>query len=140
MYTNWCEGLFIDTSAETLVEIKLKSLQNYRQHNNFKTLGQHQVDIYTGFNVMILLLELQPYAQGIHDFLEYIIFYPSAQPQGDSLRSDLLKIINYCNSLQEDTFKSIVGQFFSATHLLATYLFQADLSRSHLLQTNLSGA
>ncbi len=99
---------------------------------------------------MILLLELQRYAQENHVFLEYIIFYRYGQPQGDSLRSDLLKIFNYCNCLQEDSFKSIVGQFFSATHLRATYLFQedlshtnlrqADLSHSYLLQTNLSGA
>ncbi|WP_049790893.1 pentapeptide repeat-containing protein [Trichormus azollae] len=99
---------------------------------------------------MILLLELQRYTQENHVFLEYIIFYASGQPQADSLRSDLLKIINYCNCLQEDSFKSIVGQFFSATHLRASYLFQADvshtnlsqadLSRTYLLKTNLSAA
>jgi uncharacterized protein YjbI with pentapeptide repeats len=99
---------------------------------------------------MILLLELQRYAQENDVLKEYIIFYASGQPQGDSLRSDLLKIINYCNCLQEDSFKSIVGQFFSATHLRATYLFQADvshtnlsqadLSRTYLVQTNLNAA
>ncbi|WP_413172553.1 NACHT domain-containing protein [Anabaena azotica] len=154
-YTNWREGQFIDTSAETLAQIKLKNLQNYRQYENSKKLGQRQVDIYAGLNVMILLLEIQRYAQE-HDVLkEYIIFYPSGQPQGDSLRSDLLQVINYCNCLQGESFKSIVGQFLSATHLRATYLFQADLSytdlsqadlsradlsRSYLVRTNLSGA
>lgn len=154
-YNNWREGQFIDTSAENLAQIKLKSLKNYRQHENSKKLGQRQVDIYAGLNVMILLLEIQRYAQG-HDVLkEYIIFYPSGQPQGDGLRSDLLQVINYCNCLQGESFKSIVGQFLSATHLRATYLFQADLSytdlsqadlsradlsRSYLLRTNLSGA
>jgi uncharacterized protein YjbI with pentapeptide repeats len=158
-YNNWCQGKFIDSPAETLAQTKLRQLQkyipNYHQNYRIKNLGQRQVDIYAGLNVMILLLELQRYAQE-HDVLkEYIIFYPSGQTQGDNLTSDLLRMINYCNCLQGDSFKSIVGQFFSATHLRATYLFQADLSgidlshadlsraelsRTYLLQANLSNA
>ncbi|MBK1988631.1 pentapeptide repeat-containing protein [Sphaerospermopsis aphanizomenoides BCCUSP55] len=154
-YINWCQGKFIDTAEETLAQNKLKNLQKYNQNYRINNLGQRQVDIYAGLNVMILLLELQRYAQE-HDVLkEYIIFYPSGQPQGNSLRSDLLRLINYSNCLQGESFKSIVGQFLSATHLRATYLFQADLSytnlnqadlsradlsRAYLLHTNLSGA
>jgi uncharacterized protein YjbI with pentapeptide repeats len=154
-YNNWCQGKFIDSPAETLAQTKLRQLQKYIPNYSLENLGQRQVDIYAGLNVMILLLELQRYAQE-HDVLkEYIIFYPSGQTQGDNLTSDLLRMINYCNCLKGDSFKSIVGQFFSATHLRATYLFQADLSstdlshadlsraelsRTYLLQANLSNA
>jgi uncharacterized protein YjbI with pentapeptide repeats len=154
-YTEWCQGKFIDTPEETLAQIKLKQLQKFSKNDRIDNLGQRQIDIYAGLNVMILLLEIQRYAQE-HDVLkEYIIFYPSGDTQGDNLTSDLLRLINYCNCLREDSFKSILGQFFSATHLRATYLFQADLSgmdlsqadlsraelsRSYLWQTNLSNA
>lgn len=154
-YKQWRQGKFIDIGEETLAQIKLRQLKNASQSYRMQNLGQRQVDIYAGLNVMILLLELQRYAQE-HDVLkEYIIFYPSGQTEGDHLTSDLLRIINYCNCLQGESFKSIVGQFFSATYLRATYLFQADLSginfnqadlsraelsRTYLLETNLSNA
>lgn len=154
-YNNWCQGKFIDTPEETLAQTKLRQLQQYSENDRIENLGQRQIDIYAGLNVMILLLEIQRYAQE-HDVLkEYIIFYPSGETQGDNLTSDLQRLINYCNCLRGDSFKSIVGQFFSATHLRATYLFQTDLSgtdlsqadlsraelsRSYLLQTNLSHA
>ncbi|MBC5798161.1 pentapeptide repeat-containing protein [Sphaerospermopsis sp. LEGE 00249] len=154
-YNNWCQGKFIDTPEATLAQTKLRELQQYSENDRIENLGQRQIDIYAGLNVMILLLEIQRYAQE-HDVLkEYIIFYPSGETQGDNLTSDLQRLINYCNCLRGDSFKSIVGQFFSATHLRATYLFQTDLSctdlsqadlsraelsRSYLLQTNLSHA
>ncbi|TAF08968.1 MAG: NACHT domain-containing protein [Nostocales cyanobacterium] len=154
-YKNWCQGKFIDTAAETLAQAKLRQLQNDGQNCQMENLGQRQVDIYAGLNIMILLLELQRYAQE-HDVLkEYIIFYPSGQTEGDNLRADLLRMINYCNCLEGESFKGIVGQFLSAAHLRGTYLFQADLSgadlsqadlsraelsRTYLLQTNLSNA
>ncbi|MEA5577994.1 NACHT domain-containing protein [Anabaena sp. UHCC 0451] len=154
-YNNWSQGKFIDSPTETLAQTKLRQLQHDNQNHRIENLGQRQVDIYAGLNVMILLLELQRYAQE-HDVLkEYIIFYPSGETEGDNLRSDLLRIINYCNCLPTEGFKNIVGQFLSATHLRGTYLFQADLSgadlsqadlsraelsRTYLLQTNLSNA
>ncbi|MBD2296753.1 pentapeptide repeat-containing protein [Anabaena sphaerica FACHB-251] len=139
-YTNWCQGKFIDSPEQTLAQTKLRQLQHYSQNYSIENLGQRQVDIYAGLNVMILLLELQRYAQE-HDVLkEYIIFYPSGQTEEDNLRSDFLRIINYCNCLQEESFKSIVGQFLSATHLRGTYLFQADLSGTDLSQADLSRA
>ncbi len=44
-------------------------------------LGQRQVDIYAGLNVMILLLELHRYAQERDEFKEQMIFYPSGKNQ-----------------------------------------------------------
>ncbi|NET74326.1 MAG: pentapeptide repeat-containing protein, partial [Sphaerospermopsis sp. SIO1G2] len=139
-YSDWCHGKFIDTAAETLAQIKLKQLHQHSNNTKIQNLGQRQIDIYAGLNVMILLLEIQRYAQE-HDVLkEYIIFYPSGETQGDNLTSDLLKIINYCNCLQADSFNSIVGEFFSSAHLRATYLFQANLSGIDLSQADLSRA
>ncbi|WP_353930132.1 pentapeptide repeat-containing protein [Okeanomitos corallinicola TIOX110] len=139
-YSNWYQGKFIDTPEVTLAQTKLQQLQQYSTNQRIENLGQRQVDIYAGLNVMILLLEIQRYAQE-HDVLkEYIIFYPSGETQGDKLTSNLLGIINYCNCLQEDSFKSIVGNFFSATNLRGTYLFQANLSGIDLSQADLSRA
>lgn len=139
-YHNWYQGKFIDTAELTLAQKKSQQLQQDSRNDGEQNLGQRQIDIYAGLNVMILLLEIQHYAQE-HDVLkEYIIFYPSGETQGDHLTADLLRIINYCNCLQGDSFKSIVGQFFSATHLRATYLFQADLSGMDLNQADLSRA
>ncbi|WP_157749961.1 hypothetical protein [Dolichospermum compactum] len=39
-------------------------------------LGQRQVDVYAGLNVMILLLAIQRYAQEDELLKEHIIFYP----------------------------------------------------------------
>jgi uncharacterized protein YjbI with pentapeptide repeats len=139
-YQQWSKGKFIDSSEETLAQTKLKQLQEDRENDQVKNLGQRQIDIYAGLNVMILLMEIQRYAQQ-HDVLkEYIIFYPSGETQGNDLTSDLLNIINYCNCLQGDSFNSIVGQFFSATHLRGANLFQADLSGIDFSQADLSRA
>jgi len=110
-YTRWCQGEFIDSVTITLPQLKAQELQKYNI-----MLGQRQVDIYAGLNVMILLLELH------RD--------PSGQlPTEHPWRLQLLRTINYSDSWQVETFKHILGQ----------YLFNADLRGNNLRGVELRG-
>ena len=63
-------------------------------------LGLRQVDVYTGLNVMILLLELHRYAQRRDELKDKIAFYPCGQPDTEKLDSErLLRIIGYGHCL-----------------------------------------
>jgi hypothetical protein len=59
-YLRWCEGEFIDMLPESLPQKKMRLL---RDQLKTQELGQRQIDIYAGLNVMILLLELHRYGQ-----------------------------------------------------------------------------
>ncbi|WP_375469745.1 pentapeptide repeat-containing protein [uncultured Nostoc sp.] len=145
-YGNWCKGKFIDSAEETLPQKKLRQLQKY----GIQGLGQRQVDIYAGLNVMILLLELHRYAQERDDLKQEIVFYPSGQAEGTSKTTQLLRIINYSDCIQLQTFNSVVGQFLSradligadlrGAHLRGAHLSRADLSGAYLIYANLRGA
>ena len=140
-YGNWCKGKFIDSAEETLPQKKLRQLQKY----GIQGLGQRQVDIYAGLNVMILLLELHRYAQEQDDLKKEIVFYPSGQAEGTSKTTQLLRIINYSDCIQLQTFNSVVGQFLrgaylSGAYLRGAYLSGAVLSSAVLSSADLSGA
>jgi len=135
-YVNWCKGKFIDSAEETLAQKKLRQLQKY----GIKELGQRHVDIYAGLNVMILLLELHRYAQGRDDLKQQIIFYPSGQPEEDFYTAQLLRVINYSDCFQLETFNSVVGQFLSGANLRGADLRGADLRGADLSDADLSGA
>ncbi|WP_016951782.1 pentapeptide repeat-containing protein [Anabaena sp. PCC 7108] len=145
-YTSWCQGKFIDTAEETLSQNKLRELQNAGIYQ----LGQRQVDVYAGLNVMILLLAIQRYAQENEVLKEYIIFYPSGQPQENNFTYQLQNVIHYSSCLQGENFRSLVGQFLSGAHLRGASLLninlsyadltEADLSRAHLCRANFSYA
>ena len=62
---------FIDATAETLPQRKARQLQNYQVFT-----GQRQVDIFTGLNVLILLLEIHRHAQLVEALKTVIHFYP----------------------------------------------------------------
>ncbi|MEH1923046.1 NACHT domain-containing protein [Nostoc sp.] len=135
-YVNWCKGKFIDSAEETLPQKKLRELQKY----GIQGLGQRHVDIYTGLNVMILLLELHRYAQGRDDLKKQIIFYPSGEPEGNYNTDQLLRIINYTDCFELETFYSVVGQFFRGADLSGANLRGADLSCVNLSRANLGSA
>jgi hypothetical protein len=135
-YANWCQGKFIDTAEETLAQTKLKELQNFGSYQ----LGQRQVDIYVGLNVMILLLAIQRYAQEDEVLKEHIIFYPSGQPEGNNFTYQLQNIIHYSSCLKGEDFRSLVGQFLSGTHLRGASLSQINLSYTDMTEADLSRA
>ena len=140
-YRRWCEGEFIDTPEETLPQKKTRELQKQGIQ-----IGQRQVDVYAGLNVMILLLELHRYAQERDDLKKEIHFYPSGQPNaGNYLKKQLLRIINYSDCIKLGNFNSVVGQFLSRAdlshaNLFGAHLLGADLSRANLSRANLFGA
>ncbi|MEH1908829.1 MAG: pentapeptide repeat-containing protein [Nostoc sp.] len=145
-YRRWCQGEFIDGTPDDNLpqQTKLKlAAENI-------TLGLRQVDIYTGLNVLILLLELHRYAQERDELKQKIIFYPSSQPDTDNFfTSQLLRIINYSDALEIGNFSSIVGQFLKGGNFRSAYLGDAnltganfsgaDLSRAYLGDANLTG-
>ncbi|MGV0102861.1 hypothetical protein NSTCB13_01417 [Nostoc sp. DSM 114160] len=145
-YRRWCQGEFIDGTPDDNLpqQTKLKlAAQNI-------AIGLRQVDIYTGLNVLILLLELHHYAQGQNELKQKINFYPSAQPDTDNFfTSQLLRIINYSDALEIGNFSSIVGQFLKGGNFRGAYLGDAnltgadfsgaDLSLAYLGDANLTG-
>ena len=134
-YQRWCEGEFIDAHIETLPQKKSRQL-----HEQNIELGQRQVDIYAGLNVMILLLELNRYAREIDDLKEQIVFYPSGKPEKDRLNNQLLHVINYSDVIEIGTFNKSVGRYLSGANLSGAYLSGADLINANLSRANLSGA
>ncbi len=130
-YLDWCDGTYIDATAETLPQRKARQLQDYQVD-----VGQRQIDIHTGLNVLILLLETHRYAQTVEALKTAIHFYPCGQP--DTERHDdkrLLRMIHYSDCLQLGTFNQSVGRFFGSADLRSV-----DIRGANLNSANLSGA
>ncbi|NER99176.1 MAG: NACHT domain-containing protein [Symploca sp. SIO1B1] len=145
-YLRWCDGEFIDIPEETILQ-----KTTWRLQNQGISLGQRQVDIYTGLNVMILLLELHRYAQVKNRLKNKVTFHPCSQPDSEGFDAQrLLRILNYSNSNKLGTFRETVGLFLkgadlnrvklSGTDLRGTNLSGADLSGTKLIGTDLNGA
>ena len=145
-YFRWCDGEFIDLAEETLPQKKTRQFKDLGIQ-----LGQRQVDICTGLNVMILLLELHRYALSRDDLKDQIIFYPCGQYNTKGFDDTrLLRIIGYSNCIGIYGFLKIAGGFligtnlsradFSGANLGGANLSGADLSRANLGGANLSGA
>ncbi|BAY08122.1 pentapeptide repeat-containing protein [Calothrix sp. NIES-2098] len=136
-YRRWCQSEFLDAApSENLPQKKMLSMlaQNI-------AIGLRQVDIYTGLNVLILLLELHRYAQGRAELQQLITFYPSSQPDTDSFfTSQLLRIINYSDAIEIGNFSSIVGEFLKGGNFRGAYLGNANLAGVNFSGANLSGA
>nr|MDZ8017814.1 pentapeptide repeat-containing protein [Nostoc sp. SerVER01] len=136
-YHCWCQGEFIDATPEDNLPQK-KMLQLARKNI---AIALRQIDIYTGLNVLILLLELHRYAQEQDRLKEKIIFYPSAQPDTDNFfTSQLLRIVNYSDALEIGNFSSIIGQFLKGGNFIGAYLGDANLTGVDFSHANLSGA
>ncbi|WP_193200380.1 pentapeptide repeat-containing protein [Nostoc sp. MG11] len=137
-YLDWCQGGFIDLhEGTTLPQQKARNLEKRGGRN----LGQRQVDIYTGLNVMILLLELHRYAQTQDELKDKVAFLPCGEADSDNFDPErLLRIISYSNSVDLSTFSSTIGYFLSAADLFGANLSRANLSRANLSRANLSRA
>ncbi len=136
-YRRWCQGEFIDGAPDENLPQKTKlklAAQNI-------AIGLRQVDIYTGLNVLILLLELHRYAQEQDELKQKITFYPSSQPDIDNFfTSQLLRIINYSDALEIGNFSSIVGQFLKRGNFRSAYLGDANLTGADFSGADLSQA
>ncbi|WP_008313189.1 pentapeptide repeat-containing protein [Leptolyngbya sp. PCC 6406] len=135
-YLDWGDGRFIDATEETLPQRKARQLQKYQAD-----IGQRQVDISTGLNVLILLLEIHRYAQSVQALKAAIHFYPCGQPDTEGHdRMRWLRMIHYSDCLQLGTFNQSVGKFLSRAYLSSAYLNSANLSSAVLSSAVLSSA
>ncbi|WP_293088386.1 pentapeptide repeat-containing protein [Moorena sp. SIO3H5] len=146
-YLCWCNGEFIDILDETT--LPQKTGQKLRKHG--VELGQRQVDIAAGLNTMILLLELNRYAEKKNELKDKIDFHPCGKPDTEGFdRQRLLRMISYSNSVEFDNFLITIRRFLrqadlSGANLSWAYLSGADLSGAdvswaYLSWANLSGA
>jgi len=144
-YLRWCEGEFIDAPPENLPQKKMRLL---RDQLKTQKLGQRQIDIYAGLNVMILLLELHRYGQQRDELKDKIMFYPCGEPNAEGKLDDasrLLRLIGYSCCVGYFGFLQTVGTFLSGAHLSGANLggaelCGADLDGAKLCGANLNGA
>ncbi|MBD1879964.1 pentapeptide repeat-containing protein [Coleofasciculus sp. FACHB-T130] len=143
-YLRWCDGEFLDATPENLPQKKMLQMREQAPEN--ERLGLRQVDIYAGLNVMILLLELNRYAQLKDDLKDKITFYPCGEKDTDGFDVyRLLRIIGYSQCIGIGGFLGTVSKFLSRANLNGAYLRDAnlngaDLSGANLSRANLNGA
>ena len=144
-YDRWCEGELIDADpSENLPQKKMRLLKDQRPEQD-KPLGLRQVDVFTGLNVLILLLELHRYAQNPkqprEELKQQIMFYPSGQVSEaaslDKTTDRLLKVIHYADCLESASFTQIAGSFFDSANLNSADLDSANLNSANLDSANL---
>ncbi|MBW4608933.1 MAG: pentapeptide repeat-containing protein [Hassallia sp. WJT32-NPBG1] len=144
-YFRWCDGEFIDAEDANLPQMKKKQLREQLPDRE-NHLGLRQVDVCTGLNVMILLLELNRYAQRKDDLKDKISFHPCCKSDADEFYSDcLLRIVGYSYCLSVDAFNKNLRLFLSFANLSFANLSFANLSFANLSfatlnRANLSGA
>ncbi|MEG5174680.1 pentapeptide repeat-containing protein [Microcoleus sp. B3-D7] len=139
-YLRWCEGEFIDAPPENLPQKKMRLLR-YQLKTQY--LGQRQIDIYAGLNVIILLLELHRYGQQIDELKDKMVFYPCGKPNDEGKLDDsnrLLRLISYSYCVGDSGFLQIVGLFLSDANLSGANLGGTELCGADLDGANLSGA
>ena len=139
-YLRWCDGEFIDAPPENLPQKKMRLL---RDQLKTQDLGQRQIDVYAGLNVMILLLELHRYGQETPEFKDKMVFYPCGQPNAEGKLDDasrLLRLIGYTCCVGDSGFFQTVGRFLSGADLSGANLSSANLRGAYLAGAKLSGA
>jgi uncharacterized protein YjbI with pentapeptide repeats len=149
-WEEWCDGEFIDKEpSENLPQKKMKILKE-QMPDRETMLGIRQVDVYTGLNILILLLELHRYAQSSDELKDSIFFYLSGKSQLDKATSRLVNVIHYSDSIKIGSFSQNLRFFLRganlsnadlhSTNLSNADLKGADLSNADLKGTNLKGA
>ena len=127
-YIRWCDGEFIDAPPENLPQKKMRLLKEQLSDREIP-LGQRQVDVYAGLNILILLLELHRYAQDRYELNDQIIFSPSGKiAEGESHTFQLSKVIHYSDCLRSGTFSRTLLALFSPTPTSPAPIFIAPTS------------
>ncbi|MGB7893255.1 MAG: pentapeptide repeat-containing protein [Microcoleus sp.] len=137
-YLRWCQGEFIDMLPESLPQKKMRLL---RDQLKTQKLGQRQIDVYAGLNVMILLLELHRYGQQRDELKDKIMFYPCGKPNAEGRLDDasrLLRLIGYSYCIGYFGFVQTVRRFLSGANLSGAHLSGANLSGAQLSRADLS--
>ena len=127
-YLRWSDGEFIESTEETLPQRKGRQLKK----------GQREVDIYTGLNVLILLLELHRYGQSQEELKDKVAFHPCGQPDTEYFDKErLLRSIGYSDCLGIFSFGPLVRKFLSYANLSYANLSYANLSYANLSYADL---
>ncbi len=138
-YLRWCGGEFIDAPPENFAQKEMRLLGQQTKPGMVEPamrLGQRQVDVYAGLNIMILLLELHGYARSHHEVSDTVAFYPCGrQGMPDFAPERLLRVIGYSHCVSPRAFRAIVGPYLSGVNLSGVSLVGVNLSG-----VNLSGA
>ncbi len=139
-YLPWCDGEFIDALPdENFPQRKMRALKEQLPDQE-KPLGIRQVDVYTGLNILILLLKLHQYAQAEDALKASIIFYPDGKPVQGETNLQLRKIISYSNCVSLGEFIRTVGAFLNNANLTSANLDNANLVNANLTNANLVNA
>ncbi|MEO1209620.1 MAG: pentapeptide repeat-containing protein, partial [Cyanobacteria bacterium J06638_20] len=139
-YRRWWNGEFMDSAPDNLPQKKMLALRE-RMPDRETHLGLRQVDVVTGLNVMILLLELHRYGQQRDDLKAALTFHPCGDPDQDDFdQVRLYRIMGYGECLEVNGFVRVVGANLSRAYLSRAYLRSADLSRAYLRSADLSSA
>ncbi|MDJ0901323.1 MAG: pentapeptide repeat-containing protein [Xenococcus sp. MO_188.B8] len=141
-YNKWSKGEYINSRQP----FPLFKSQEMRDYDNF--LGQREIDIYAGLNVIILLQELQHYAKSQtqdSELRDNINFYLCGNPeQLDSNKLDqkkedpttrLFRHLGYSFCINEFLFSDTVGPYLQGANLQ-----KAKLDRAYLVNANLRNA
>lgn len=138
-YLRWCNGDFIELWDASEEMLPLKKARQLQQQDIER--GQRQVDIYTGLNVMILLFELHRYGQSQEELKEKLHFYPCGEPEDDNFDEDrLLRVMNYSQTLEINTFRLTVGQFLKSCDFRKMRFLGAILVGTQCDQANFENA
>ncbi|MGP1383941.1 MAG: NACHT domain-containing protein [Thainema sp.] len=147
-YWRWSDGEFIDAPPENLPQQKMRLLRERMPHRE-ERLGQRQVDMNTGINGMILLLELHRFglpaskeSQPTEDTKLHPSRYPfhPCQSPNDHARdySRFLRLMGMGHCLGLNTFSNRIYLFLNSVNLCYAELSSADLSNADLSYANLS--
>ncbi len=135
-YLRWSNGEFIEAIQDSLPQQKALEM-----NEQSLKLGQREVDIYVGMNVLVILLELHRYAQSHSDLKDRIAFYICGQPKSESFdRYRLLRIIGYCQCLEAFAFNHRVGIFLKGSDLTGVVFRGVDLKGIDFSNAILKGA
>lgn len=132
-YFDWCNGKFIDAIPDNYPRNKMDSINKYLQKQN--RLSLRSIDVYTGLNIMILLLALYRYARTKDKLKQEMSFYSCEKDP-----TQLMRIIGYSDCIELGTFARVVGPFMSYIRLNDADLSGADLGGVNLLGAHLSRA
>ena len=145
-YIKWSDRQFINSIDTNLPLDKAQKLKK----DQFINLGQLEVDVFTGFNVMILLFELHRYGQSKDGLKKQINFNPDYDdPTTGMPLTSFLKNINYFHSslyiglwvyCNDILLANLKGANLEEAHLTGAHLERANLTGANLTGANLTEA
>ena len=133
-YTRWNDGLYSNYNDHA--KAPWLELQE-RQMRTKLNLSTKHLDVYTGVNVIILLLGLQRYCQNSLTLSEDVLFSPCHEDDADTSgkRYSILRTVGYCQSLKVANFDQPSSNFFATT--VGGFLEGIDLVNAELAGVDL---